>query len=187
MELKMLEEELQTISSEISSTNLSTKTKDEREELYLRRRKLQELKEILSSEKIASSDEIDLYEVNVSYATKHYKITLHNQFDVIGCIRVTYLRNITYKPGNIGYEIDEKYRGHNYTIKALEMLSDTILEKGLIKPILSAYPHNLASNHIIQKFGGNLIASRKNGFPYNVYEVDLLKKKDKNKLKIKEK
>lgn len=153
MTLETIEEELKTIYAEIYSQKLSTKTNQERKELRARVNKLLELKEILTSEKIATDDEIDIYETTQSHDTKRYKITLHNQLDVIGYIRVTYLKNVTMRQGNIGYEINEKYRGHNYTIRALEMLSDIIYEKGLSKPIISANIYNSTSNHIIQKFG----------------------------------
>ena len=133
--------------------------------------------------KIATDYEIDIFEEPHQRGVKYYHITLHDIPLEIGYIKVSYGSNCIQKFGNIGYELDPKYRGHNYTIKALEMLVEEMLSRGLEKPTIAAKPTNIPSVKIIEKFGGEKIYESKNQFDWNVYQVDLSKKKGQIVLK----
>lgn len=97
--------------------------------------------------------EIDLYR---EYEGK-YCIFLHNTKIRIG--NIEYRGKSDYKSimGDIGYVIDEQYRGNNYALKALNLMKDIILEDGNDKVILTTYKENIASIKTIEKFGGKII------------------------------
>lgn len=58
--------------------------------------------------------------------------------------------------GDIGYTINEEYRGNNYAYKALELISPVIASKGIDKVIITTYANNIPSVKTIEKFGGVL-------------------------------
>lgn len=58
--------------------------------------------------------------------------------------------------GDIGYTINEEHRGHNYALKALELISQVILSKGIDKVTITTQKNNVASVKTIEKFGGVL-------------------------------
>lgn len=145
--------------------NLKDQANDLREELRF-----------LGYRKIATDEEIDIYENPVERGVKKYHITLHNVPKEIGSIKISYGATAIHRFGHIGYEIDEKYRGHNYTLRALEMLKDEMIEKGLLFPTIAAFPNNLPSIRIIENFGGKLIHEAQNRFDWNIYQVRLKEK-----------
>jgi len=136
----------------------------------------------LNLKKIASDDEIDIYENPLESRIKNYFITLHRCSKQIGNIKISYGATAIQMFGHISYEIDEKYRGHNYTFRALEMLKDEMLKRGLDYPTIAAYSNNLASIRIIEKLGGRIIRKAQNEFDFNIYQVRL---KEQNKELIK--
>lgn len=111
---------------------------------------------------------------------ENYYITVSGNKERIGHIRVTWESFSRYL-GNIGYSLDENYRGHHYTLQALELLRDTMIEKGLTKPIITVYPDNIPSIKTIEKFGGVLIQEANEEQNWNTYEVDLLENKPSKK------
>lgn len=56
--------------------------------------------------------------------------------------------------GDIGYTINEEYRGNNYAYKALELISQIIASKGIDKVSITTNKRNIASVKTIEKFGG---------------------------------
>ena len=58
--------------------------------------------------------------------------------------------------GDIGYTINEEYRGNNYAYKALELISPVIASKGIDKVTITTYANNTPSVKTIEKFGGVL-------------------------------
>lgn len=58
--------------------------------------------------------------------------------------------------GDIGYTINEEYRGNNYAYKALELISPVISEKGIDKVTITTYSNNIPSIKTIEKFDGVL-------------------------------
>lgn len=125
---------------------------------------------------IATDYEIDVYDAPYERGVKHYHIAPHGIPREIGFIKISYGANCIPRFGNIGYEMDEKYRGNNYTLRALEMLVEEMMAHGLTRPTLAAKPDNLPSVRIIEKFGGETIHKAQNPFDWNIYQVDLEKK-----------
>ena len=58
--------------------------------------------------------------------------------------------------GDIGYTINEEYRGNNYAYKALQLISPVISSKGIDKVTITTYANNAPSVKTIEKFGGVL-------------------------------
>ena len=152
-------------------------------ELCRKKNKLSEMYQLLTLPKVVSTDELDIYVENKGFSHYIYHLTLHEDIKEIGHIRVTY-KECDDKYGNIGYEIKRQYQGHGFALKALELLEEEMIKRGLTNPIITAYPHNLPSIRTIEKFGGVLISESHNLVNYNKYQVDLLKKKEE---KIKQK
>lgn len=174
-----LKQEIEKIGTEISSIEYVSDDPERYNELYRRLNKLTEMHNVVSKPMVASSDELDIYVENKGFNGYIYHLTLHDDIKPIGYVRITYDDGKTMY-GNIGYEIRLPYRGNNFALKALELLEDTMIDNGLTKPILIAHQTNLASIRIIEKFGGELIGNRTNGLTYNCYQVDLIKKKEKD-------
>lgn len=140
----------------------------------------EELEELL----IDTDKEIDLY---ITKGIKNYMnknknsnmivtvyVKLHDMDERIGYISLRFGDAKKYIFANIGYEIDEMYRGNNYTLKALNLLKDFMIENGMNKPVVIISKDNIPSNKVIQRFGGYLISNFNDGFEnINTYEVDL--------------
>lgn len=173
-----LKQEIDQIGAEISSIEYVADDTERYNELYRRLNKLKEMHDVVSRSIVASSEELDIYVENKGFNGYIYHLTIHDDIKPIGYIRITYDNGKTMY-GNIGYEIRLPYRGNNFSLKALELLEDTMINNGLTKPILIAHKTNLASIRIIEKFGGELIANSTNSSTYNRYQVDLLEKRQK--------
>jgi len=120
--------------------------------------------------------EIDIY-LNFEKGKVSATITKHQQKKEIGQVEIRFFQSEYY--GNIGYHIEKKEQGHNYTLKALNLLKDFIRSQGLTKLIITAYPENIPSNIVIKRFGGVLIKSPKtHPQSYNTYEVNLEEKEE---------
>ena len=63
----------------------------------------------------------------------------------------------TYIGGNIGYEIDEHYRGHHYAAKACRLLFQLAKKHGLDYLIITCDPSNIASYKTCEYAGGRYI------------------------------
>lgn len=63
----------------------------------------------------------------------------------------------TYIGGNIGYEIDESYRGHHYAAKACGLLFQLAKKHGLEYLIITCDPSNAASYKTCERAGGKFI------------------------------
>lgn len=110
-----------------------------------------------------SSDEIESF----------YYLTISGEKQKIGRININWE---LYDPmlGNVGAELDSNYRGHRYSLQALHLLKNLMIEKGLTKPIFTARPDNIPSIKTIENFGGKLIEEASTEQFWNTYEVDLL-------------
>lgn len=144
-------------------------------------RKLQEELNLLQSPNF-SNKIIDLYldEEKSDKEQSGYYITLSGEKKSIGYIRIIWQ---SYSPllENIGYYLEHDYRGHHYALQALELLRDYLIEHGLTRPKLTAYPDNVASIKTIENFGGVLIKTNNKDQDWNTYEVDLIKNKSLKK------
>ena len=178
-----IQKELASVDLEIAKLCFKSQRENDYDSLREKAKALREELRFLTFRKIATDYEIDVFEEPHQRGVKYYHITLHDIPKEIGYIKVSYGANCVQKFGNIGYELDERYRGHNYTIKALEMLVDEMLSRGLEKPTIAAKPSNIPSVRIIEKFGGRIIYGSQNQFDWNIYQVDLSKKKGQTLMK----
>lgn len=63
----------------------------------------------------------------------------------------------TYIGGNIGYGIDEEYRGHRYATKACKLLFEQARKHEMDYLIITCVPDNIASARTCELAGGNFI------------------------------
>lgn len=63
----------------------------------------------------------------------------------------------TYIGGNIGYGIDEPYRGHHYAAKACALLFRLARKHGMDHVIITCVPSNAASSRTCEIAGGRYI------------------------------
>lgn len=61
--------------------------------------------------------------------------------------------------GQVGYEIDEDFRGHNYSYYALEVIKSLAMDHGFRYLLVTTSTENMASQKIIRKAKGKLIMS----------------------------
>ena len=59
--------------------------------------------------------------------------------------------------GNVGYEVDEPYRGHHYAAIALKMILPLARAHGMDHLIISCDEDNAASYKTIERCGGHLL------------------------------
>lgn len=168
-----IEKDLAQIDLQIAKACFEGKRDEIYPELKEKADSLREELKFVDFKKIATDYEIDLYEAPYERGVKYYRITPHDVVKEIGFIKISYGANCIPRYGNIGYEIDERYRGNNYTIRALEMLVEEMMLRGLTKPTLAAKQSNIPSVRIIEKFGGKVIHQAQNQFDWNIYQVDL--------------
>ena len=85
----------------------------------------------------------------------HFKIfrVLGNKELGICDLRIGHNKN-TFYGGNIGYFIDEKYRGHNYAGKASLLLFKLALKHNMDYLLVTCSTQNIASIKTIQYIGG---------------------------------
>lgn len=71
-------------------------------------------------------------------------------------LRLGHNRNLYYA-GNIGYGVDEPYRGHRYAEKASRLLFRRAKTRGMDRLIITCNPDNLPSRTTCQRLGGRLV------------------------------
>ena len=84
----------------------------------------------------------------------------------------------TYIGGNIGYGIDEPYRGHHYAAKACKLLFQQAKKHGLDYLIITCDPANVASYKTCEHAGGIFIETA------NIPEDNEMYAEGKRKVKI---
>ena len=131
---------------------------------------------ILSSERIAYSDEIDIYEKKFLGKKVNYFITIHDSYEIVGYVQVNYNDVVDPFYGNVGYEIKEEYRGHSYAYKALELLSSIMVDRGLVEPLICIKDDNYPSISTAKKFGARVVKASTEIHPYSKYSLDLRQK-----------
>ena len=67
----------------------------------------------------------------------------------------------TYVGGNIGYGIDEQYRGHHYAAKACKLLFHLARKHDMDYVIITCGPENIASSRTCQIAGGEYLETVK--------------------------
>ncbi len=131
--------------------------------------------------------EIDLY---LDYSTKNinnaqkYFIYLHNTNIKIGNISYDGTFDVEPSPyGNIAYQINKPYNGHNYALKALTLLASKLYQEGIKTIYISAENTNIPSIVTIQKFGGIIREEFKDKyFSAFTCNLELILKKDSHSL-----
>ncbi len=71
-------------------------------------------------------------------------------------LRFGYNRQLYYG-GNIGYRVDEKYRGHHMAEKACRLLFEEAKKHHLSYLIITCNPDNLPSRKTLEHLGGDLL------------------------------
>lgn len=124
---------------------------------------------------VASDDELDIYEEKKFTDHYIYHVVLHDTCLITGFISADYTDG-PHVIGNIGYETFRKYRGHGYTKKALELLCDVFLDKGMEMSVIVIRAGNVPSVKTTEGFGGVLVKSAGTSYGTNVYNVDIRQK-----------
>lgn len=126
---------------------------------------------VLEDKPVMVGEKIDLYRY-ILEEDERYVICLHNTKEIIG--NIDYMGEVKpYKDffGNIGYGINPEHKRKGYTSEALKLLTDKLYNEGVSKVYISTLKTNVASQGLVEKFGGKLmIKFSKNLF---VYECDL--------------
>lgn len=83
----------------------------------------------------------------------------------------------TYLGGNIGYGIDEPFRGHRYAAKACALLFRQARKHGMDHLFISCAPENIASARTCELAGGHLLEVADVPQDSDLYEEGLRKVK----------
>ena len=67
------------------------------------------------------------------------------------------MNEVVYYVGNIGYGIDEKYRGHGYAPEAVELIKEVFIKNDFHKVIITNDPQNTSSKRVCEKVGAKLV------------------------------
>lgn len=103
--------------------------------------------------------EIDIYfQDNEQQIYFKGQIFLHNTPVMIGNIEYRGPNNGPWL-GDIGYTIEQPFRGHNYAYKALKLIKEKIIASGIDNVIITTDIDNIPSQRTIEKFGGKKIES----------------------------
>ncbi len=109
---------------------------------------------------------VDLREANSyqphqrsSYGSVEYGIYLHNTDTRVGYIDLRFGDSEElYYAGNVGYRIDDGYRGNGYAYEACLLLLQIAKSKYKLESVwITCSPDNIASRKTIEKLGGVLL------------------------------
>lgn len=106
----------------------------------------------------------------------YYDIFLKDRF--IGRISMRIGNNFHSRyNGNIGYEIEESFRGRNYALKACKLVLQVAEAHGMNEIFLTCDENNIASYKTIEKLGGELIEITKPPKEYFAYRENMGKQR----------
>ncbi len=102
---------------------------------------------------------IDFYEENGPQIPFYwFDIVLNSTKQKVGKISIRIGHNYhSYYNGNIGYEVDEEFRGHNYALEACKLVISVAKDHGMDLLYLTCDEDNTASYKTIEKLGGMLV------------------------------
>lgn len=114
----------------------------------------------------------------------YYEVYLNSKSSAIGKISIRIGHNEhSYFNGNVGYEIDEAFRGNGYAKTAVMMTYSVARFHGMTHLIISCDEDNYSSKRVINKLGGihiETILPPKNyvfyyeGIPkHSIYRIDI--------------
>ena len=88
-----------------------------------------------------------------------FELRLTDQSVKIGCIRfrVGLTEQLKRFAGNIGYEVDEGYRGHRYAARACRLLFPLATALGLSELWITCSPDNAASRRTCERIGAHYL------------------------------
>ncbi|MBQ1385463.1 MAG: GNAT family N-acetyltransferase [Erysipelotrichales bacterium] len=96
------------------------------------------------------------------YEVYYFDIFLHDKWERVGYIDLRVGRSkYLYYQGNIGYRIDEPYRGHHYALDAAKLVFPFAKEKGMDWLYITCNPDNIASRKTLDKLGGECLGDKK--------------------------
>jgi len=88
----------------------------------------------------------------------HYDIVLHGTDTVVGEINARFGHNeFLYYGGNVGYTVNDEYRGKGFAVEALQLLKQVFLQKGMDKIYITQNLENIASKRVCEKVGARFI------------------------------
>ena len=131
-----------------------------RDKIRKTQRKLNSFSNVLDEESVLEGKNVDLYKTVLDSDKSYvYKICLHGTHTVIGTIQ--YRGEIQQLEkgciGNIGYVIDEDYRGKGYAGEAFSLLANKLLEDGIKNVYIAVGSHNTSSIRVVEKLNGKLM------------------------------
>ncbi len=83
----------------------------------------------------------------------------------------------SYYNGNIGYEIDEEYRGHHYALLACQMVLKIAKQHNMDKLYIACDYDNIASSRTIERLGAVLVEEVLPPEDYLYYDKEMVKQK----------
>ena len=106
----------------------------------------------------------------------YYSIALKDKNNIIGkvSIRIGHNKN-SYYNGNLGYEINEEYRGNKYSLVAVKLLLKVAKAYNMHYLYLCCNESNLVSAKIIELLGATLVEIVKPPKDYVFYYEDMEK------------
>ena len=118
-------------------------------------------KEIISLiSPIIAGSRVNLKKINDDLLGE-YKIVLTDTNEIIGKIEYRGY-HISKSSGDIGYSIEEEYRGNNYAYEALELLSEILFNNRIDSFWICASKKNYPSVNTLLKYGGDIKNDRGN-------------------------
>lgn len=114
-----------------------------------------------------------------------YDIVLHSTNNKIGhCSAKLGFNDVIYYIGNIGYSIDENFRGNGYAGEAVKLLLKLFQKNGFKKVYITNVPENNASRRVCEKLRARFLGTfeipedniRRKEFGekfMNIFEIDI--------------
>lgn len=169
--IALLEETINAIKENNFLVRLENKLEMERFRTILQLEEVKKELRVYEEEPDLTDGEISIYLTeNENAISFKGQIFLANTPFFIGDIEYRGKTNIPWL-GDIGYNIEQRFRGNNYAYKALVLIKEKIMERNIEKVIITCDCDNIASQKTIEKFGGKRIDSTLDSI-YR-YECDL--------------
>jgi predicted acetyltransferase len=102
----------------------------------------------------------------------HFDVRIVGKTEPIGTIRLRVgdTERVVKYAGNIGYEMNEEYRGHRFAAKACNLLKRVALEHGMKTCWITCRPDNLSSRRTCEIIGATFVEIVDIPEDYNMYQ-----------------